>query len=177
MPASLAELHRQLGILPEYGRVRGLSRQIEAEQRELVIAGGPPDRPIYLAQPAAEAWHKLHNAAFQTGLDLRLLSGFRSIARQTEIFQAKLRNGQSAETILTVNAAPGYSEHHTGRAVDIGCPGSPPFEESFSETPAFKWLIAEAPSFGFRLSYPRNNPHGLCFEPWHWLWRAEAVEA
>ena len=175
MPDSLAELHRQLGIPSEYGRVRGLNRQVEAELSELVAAGGSPDRPIYLAQPAAQGWHDLRQTAFKTGLDLRLLSGFRSIARQMEILQGKLRSGQSLNAILRVNAAPGYSEHHIGRAVDIGCPGSPPFEESFSETPAFEWLMAHGPSFGFHLSYPRNNPHGLCYEPWHWLWRPEAV--
>ena len=33
------------------------------------------------------------------------------------------------------------------------------------------WLRTNAPRFGFHLSYPRNNPHGIGYEPWHWCWR------
>jgi D-alanyl-D-alanine carboxypeptidase len=176
MPDQLAELHRQLGISPEYGRVRGMKPQFEAEQSELVVAGGSPERPIFLAQSAAEGWHQLRHAAFAAGLEIQLLSGFRSVSRQVEIIQDKLRTGRSLADILKVNAAPGYSEHHTGRALDIGCPGSPPFEESFSETPAFKWLMVEAPAFGFSLSYLRDNAYGLGFEPWHWCQQSEVVE-
>jgi len=74
------------------------------------------------------------------------------------------------EEILTVNAAPGYSEHHSGYALDIGTPGEPPAEESFESTAAFAWLGEHAGRFGFQLSYPRDNPHGIVYEPWHWCW-------
>ena len=74
--------------------------------------------------------------------------------------------------ILQVNAAPGYSEHHGGEALDIGTPGEPPAEESFETTPAFAWLSQHAARHGFSLSYPRDNPHGIVYEPWHWRFRA-----
>jgi D-alanyl-D-alanine carboxypeptidase len=76
----------------------------------------------------------------------------------------------SLADILQVNAAPGFSEHHSGRAIDIGAPGEPAAEPSFERTPAFNWLMQFAPAHGFRLSYPRNNPHGIAYEPWHWYW-------
>ncbi|HPF74253.1 MAG TPA: D-alanyl-D-alanine carboxypeptidase family protein, partial [Xanthomonadaceae bacterium] len=66
--------------------------------------------------------------------------------------------------------APGFSEHHSGNALDIGTPDEPPAEESFENTAAFDWLCENAPNFGFQLSYPRNNPHGIVYEPWHWCW-------
>ncbi|HEY4990089.1 MAG TPA: D-alanyl-D-alanine carboxypeptidase family protein, partial [Opitutaceae bacterium] len=69
-----------------------------------------------------------------------------------------------------VNAAPGYSEHHTGRAVDIGVPDEPPLEEGFALTQAFSWLTAHAREFGFALSYACGNPQGIAYEPWHWLY-------
>ncbi len=72
--------------------------------------------------------------------------------------------------ILSVSAAPGYSEHHTGRAVDLTTPGTRPLEEDFEATPAFEWLTGTAEDFGFRMSYPRNNRHGIAYEPWHWMW-------
>ena len=70
--------------------------------------------------------------------------------------------------ILEVNTAPGYSEHHTGRAVDIATPGSRPLTEDFESTDAFRWLQAEATGFGFAMTYPRDNPWGIIYEPWHW---------
>jgi D-alanyl-D-alanine carboxypeptidase len=67
-----------------------------------------------------------------------------------------------------VNAAPGHSEHHTGRAVDIATPGSRPLTEEFEQTDAFRWLSSRAVEFGFSLTYPRDNPWGIAYEPWHW---------
>ncbi len=97
------------------------------------------------------------------------------IARQAELIRAKLDAGQPLETILQILAAPGCSEHHTGLAVDVGTPGLPPLQERFAETAAFAWLSRHAQGFGFSLSYPRGNLHGIVFEPWHWCWSAPAV--
>ena len=36
------------------------------------------------------------------------------------------------------------------------------------------WLVANAVRFGFALSYPRDNPHGIAYEPWHWCWQRGA---
>jgi D-alanyl-D-alanine carboxypeptidase len=70
--------------------------------------------------------------------------------------------------ILKINAAPGYSEHHTGRALDLTTADSPPLEVGFETTQAYAWLVEHAGEHGFRLSYPRDNPHGINYEPWHW---------
>ena len=77
---------------------------------------------------------------------------------------------EAIEDILRVNTAPGYSEHHTGRAVDIATPGSRPLTEEFEDTDAFRWLTARAVEFGFSMTYPRDNPWGIAYEPWHWAW-------
>ena len=79
--------------------------------------------------------------------------------------------GQRIEDILKVNAAPGYSEHHTGRAVDIATPGSRPLTGEFETTNAFGWLESRAVEFGFSLTYRRDNPWGMAYEPWHWCFR------
>ena len=75
-----------------------------------------------------------------------------------------------------MNAAPGYSEHHTGRAVDLTTPGTPPLLEAFERTAAFAWLERHAARFGFVMTYPRNNPLGVIYEPWHWTFH-EATTA
>ena len=163
-------VHRELGIPPDYAATRGLALQVEAT---LLVAAGHTagGRALHLTPEAWEAWQLLCTAAASEGVPLLLLSAFRGVDHQTEIIRRKLAAGQRIDDILRVNAAPGYSEHHTGRAVDIGTPDAPPLEESFAGTTAFRWLEAHADQFGFLLSYPRDNAQGLAFEPWHWCWQ------
>jgi len=127
-------------------------------------------RPLWLTDEAAAAWRDLQHSAREHGLALDAISGYRSHAYQLGIFRRKRERGLSVDEILAVNAAPGFSEHHSGNALDIGTPGEPPAEESFEHSAAFAWLCDNAERFGFRLSYPRDNPHGIVYEPWHWCW-------
>jgi hypothetical protein len=160
----------QLGIEKDYGARLGIERV--GEPALLHPAGRDRHgRPQWLAPAAAEAWRQMREAAQREGIALEIVSGFRSTAYQAAIFRRKLARGLSLAQILAVNAAPGYSEHHSGRALDIGTPGSPPAEEPFEDTPAFAWLTANAGRHGFRMSYPRGNPQGFVYEPWHWCWQ------
>ncbi|MFZ1223205.1 MAG: M15 family metallopeptidase, partial [Dokdonella sp.] len=109
--------------------------------------------------------------ALHDGIELQVVSAFRSASYQLRIIQRKLDHGQSIGEILRVSAAPGYSEHHCGRVVDITTPGYATLEEEFEHSPAYAWLQHEASRFRFTLSYPRNNHHGIAYEPWHWCWR------
>lgn len=127
-------------------------------------------RPLWLDYDTGKAWLRLQNQAKRDGVNLFAISGYRSTHYQMGIFRRKLQRGLSLQEILKVNAAPGFSEHHSGRAIDIGTPGQPPAEESFEHTAAYAWLAAHAEKFGFRLSYPRGNSHGISYEPWHWYW-------
>ena len=105
-------------------------------------------------------------------IELQLVSAFRSVEYQCELIQRKLDQGLNLAEILMVNAAPGFSEHHTGRAIDLTTPGEKPLEESFEKTNAFEWLKNNAGDYGFTMSYPRDNPWGIAYEPWHWAWEA-----
>lgn len=125
-------------------------------------------RPLWLHCDAARAWMHLRAAALRDDVVLDAISGYRSHDYQLGIFERKRARGQSVDDILTVNAAPGFSEHHSGLALDIGTPDEPSAEESFENTPAFAWLRDNAPGHGFTMSYPRDNPHGIVYEPWHW---------
>lgn len=102
------------------------------------------------------------------GLSLTVLSAFRSVERQAERVRRKIATGSAIADILSVTAPPGYSEHHTGMAVDIGTEDGTTLDSSFEHTAAFAWLQQHAASYGFHLSHPRGNPQGYTYEPWHW---------
>ncbi|OOW68227.1 peptidase [Xanthomonas axonopodis pv. melhusii] len=162
----------QLGLAADdYVQRTGL--QLMAEPAALQFAGRDRfGRPLWLSARAARAWRQMRAAALRADIVLDAISGYRSHDYQLGIFERKFARGLTLEQILTVNAAPGFSEHHSGDALDLGTPGEPPAEESFEATPAFAWLCSNAHAFGYRLSYPRNNPHGIVYEPWHWCWSA-----
>ncbi len=127
------------------------------------------EKMLRLYPSALTAWERMRTKALQSAIQMYIISAFRSISRQEEIITAKRAKGIPDEEIFKVSAPPGYSEHHTGRAIDIGTPGSPPLEEAFENTDAFQWLLANASKFGLRLSYPRDNDYGIAYEPWHWF--------
>ena len=168
----LRERLDQLGIDgDDYAARTGLA--LVAEPQWLALAGFDRfQRPLWLHADAALAWVAMQADALRAGVILEAISGYRSHDYQLGIFERKRARGLEVEEILAVNAAPGYSEHHSGFALDISTAGEPPAEESFEQTAAFDWLTAHAGSHGFSLSYPRDNPHGIVYEPWHWRWRA-----
>ncbi len=158
----------ELSIPSDYADARGLAFQAEARELQ-TIATKPDGREVQVTPETASAWEQMRAAAAGDGITLIAHSGFRSITRQGELIRAKLEAGEPLASVLTILAAPGYSEHHTGRAIDIGEPGSPPVTEAFAETTAYSWLEINARRFGFTLSYPKDNSHGIRYEPWHWF--------
>ncbi|HET7674920.1 MAG TPA: M15 family metallopeptidase [Gammaproteobacteria bacterium] len=176
MILDLAALHRELGIPADYAAHRGCPPQPEAAEAELVSIGGDIyGRDQRLIVPAAQAWQAMVSAAAADGVGLQPVSAFRGIEYQAGIVRRKLAAGQPIGQILKVSAAPGYSEHHTGRAVDIATAGADPLVETFADTPAFAWLTENAGKFGFKMSYPRDNPYGMIYEPWHWAFQLDAI--
>ena len=163
----LENLFRELGIPPNYGQDLGLPRFAEAAA--LVDVGeNIVGRMQRLAPEAAERWSEMLDAAAGDRVSLLIVSGFRSVDYQAGLIRQKLAAGQSITEILQVNAAPGYSQHHTGLAIDIATPGSRPLTEEFEHTEAFSWLVENASAFGFSMTYPRDNRFGFVYEPWHW---------
>jgi len=141
------------------------------DARELALAETGCDGRRHLMIPAAAAaWHAMKAEARRDGIVLEVVSAFRDVEEQAQIIRDKQARGMPMETILTLSAPPGYSEHHTGRAVDINTPGCEEREEPFEHTAAFRWLSRNAGRFGFGLSYPRGNPLGFIYEPWHWFY-------
>src|SRR5690349_20504625 len=100
-----------LGVPRDYGRARGLERVREPKQLQF-IGNDTQHRPQWLAPRAARAWARMRDAAARNGVELLVVSAFRSVEYQLGIIRRKRGRGQSIAEILRVSAAPGYSEHH-----------------------------------------------------------------
>jgi len=163
----LRELHQELGIPEDYGQD---GRKPVFEEAVDLVDVGPNlvGRMQQLTPRTASRWGEMVDAAAADGVTLLIVSGFRGIDYQARLIRKKLDAGQVVSEILQVNAAPGFSEHHSGRAVDIATPGSRPLTEEFEDSDAFRWLAENGARFGFSMTYPRDNPFCFIYEPWHW---------
>lgn len=149
------------------GRLLGHLPYPEAKSSQLVAVA-----PGMLLRPdAAMSFAAMQRAAAADGVTLNLLSAFRSIEVQRQLFfDVKADRNQSALDRAKVSAPPGFSEHSTGYAVDLGDLREPQtnLSANFVHTDAYRWLRANAARFQFNLSFPEDNPQGVSFEPWHW---------
>lgn len=170
MNPRLISLCAALGIADGLIAARGLRECEEATYLEIAEEGAD-GRDHLLVPVASNAWRSLKAAAADDGIALFIVSAFRNVDRQAEIIRRKLDTGATIEEVLKLCAPPGFSEHHTGRAIDMSTPSSRPLEVEFDQTPAFTWLAGRAAEFGYYLSYPIGNPCGYQYEPWHWCFQ------
>jgi zinc D-Ala-D-Ala carboxypeptidase len=146
----------------------------EAEQSRLVSVGhfvrGTYERLELLDMEVSQAFQGMADAAKEEGVTLMPISGFRSIADQHSLFTQQIQRQESEEAAARLSAPSGYSEHHTGYALDIADVqrSDTDLKLGFQETKAYRWLTENAYKYGFEQSFPENNWQGVSFEPWHW---------
>ncbi len=120
-----------------------------------------------LRAESATALASLIAGAKQQGLVINPLSGYRSYTTQVSVYNNEVKSyGQAVAD--SESARPGYSEHQTGLAIDVGGGGCG-IEDCFGTTPSGKWLAANAYTYGFIIRYPENKQAvtGYRYEPWH----------
>lgn len=155
--------------IQEKENILGHLRYEEAYWQELTPVFG--NQNVKLRSSAAEKFNVMADAAWSVNIDLVPLSGFRTLADQKYLFfEVKAKRGEETSQRAEVSAPPGYSEHHTGYAIDIGDARMPEshLKVSFEKTIGFQWLKENASNYGFELSFPKDNPQGISYEPWHW---------
>ncbi|MEZ2390734.1 D-alanyl-D-alanine carboxypeptidase family protein [bacterium RCC_150] len=117
----------------------------------------------------AAAAEKLFAGAAAAGVAMTLASGYRSFQTQSDVYDGYVGlSGQ--ESADTASARPGFSEHQTGWAFDIGDGGGAcSFEPCFADQPAAIWAKANAYKYGFVIRYPwmLQEITGYYYEPWH----------
>jgi zinc D-Ala-D-Ala carboxypeptidase len=129
------------------------------------------DGQFKMRRAAAEAYQKMAAAAVADGVNLSPISAFRSVADQNDLFfRVKEERNQGVSKRAEVSAPPGHSEHHTGYAIDLGDAAQPDtnLSQGFEQTSAFRWLSDHAAQYSFEMSFTRDNPQGVSYEPWHW---------
>ena len=122
-----------------------------------------------MREEAAQALKEMFEAAAKDGLDLMLVSGYRSYSYQKGLFDNYVaRDGEEAAN--RYSARPGQSEHQTGLAADLGTSDQACLLMGcFKDTEAGKWLAENSYLFGFVLRYPEEKEEvtGYIYEPWH----------
>ena len=111
-------------------------------------------------------------AAREDGINLVILSTYRTYARQTELYNNKVKyylnkgysQANAEKHASTVVAIPGTSDHNLGLAIDFNY-----LEEKYENKPSLKWLREIGEKYGFVMRYPKGkeNITGVIYEPWH----------
>lgn len=123
----------------------------------------PKDYDPKVNKDALKALKLMQADAKALGLDLSLISGYRSYDTQKKLYNKYVKK-DGEEVANTYSAKPGHSEHQTGLAFDIGS-----VDRSFANTSEAKWIEENAHLYGFIVRYPNNKTDitGYIYEPWH----------
>lgn len=103
------------------------------------------------------------------GLDIRIVSAYRSFENQDELFEGYAQV-YGVEQANTFSAMPGYSEHQLGTALDFGNAMRPGLSQEYGNEPEGMWLSKNSYRYGFTQSYPESKTKvtGYIYEPWHY---------
>ena len=145
-----------------------------------------------LTAKTATAFCAMQEAALQDGIDLQLVSAYRSFERQQYIWEDKYKRytaegitpKDAIDRILQYSTIPGTSRHHWGTDIDITDNNAPKqkqvlvpekFHNNGPFAPLRKWMEENANRFGFYLVYTNDvNRTGFSYEPWHYSYLPEA---
>lgn len=126
-----------------------------------------------LRDAAASALEEMFKAAEAEGIYLLGISGYRSYKSQEQVYKRGSNTGDTDDYI----AKPGYSEHQTGLAIDIGCQAAERLSEEFADSEEGKWVQENAHKYGYIIRYPKEAEEitGYKWEPWHIRYVGEAA--
>ncbi len=149
---------------------------------------------INLRKEAHDAFVEMKKAAYQDGIDIEIVSSYRSFDRQLAIFERKylqfteeegMEPLEAIDKIIEYSTIPGTSRHHWGTDIDItdaskNNEGDVLVASKFEEGGPFAdlkvWMDEHAKEYGFYLVYT-NEPkrRGFKYEPWHYSYAPLSV--
>lgn len=135
------------------------------------------ENQITFDRRAAGELRRMLSDARGQGLHPMMCSGYRSVARQQELYdeQVAVEHGRGYDEVQafavakTKVALPGASEHNLGLAADIVAEDYEELDAGFENTPECQWLTAHCAEYGFIPRYPKEKSAitGIQYEPWH----------
>ena len=141
------------------------------------ISGVGAIRALVIPDLAAMA-----RAARAAGAPIAVESAYRSYSTQISVFNSWVQ-ALGYDEAIRGSARPGHSEHQLGVALDFKTPGgSAPWSTGgydWATSRAGAWMMKNAWTFGFILSYPRGQSSQVCYgyEPWHYRYFGKALAA
>jgi len=149
---------------------------------------------MYMNTKAFRAYQEMYGIAAKEGIDLKIVSAFRSFNHQKRIWESKWTGtrkvlGQDlskkypnaekrAKVILMFSSMPGTSRHHWGTDIDIYSVNDKDFLSGKGKV-IYEWLQTHANEFGFCQVYtpkPDTRTTGYEEEKWHWSYHPVATE-
>jgi len=132
----------------------------------LVLVDSYAKDNMYLVEECKNAFINMAYHAEIEGYHIRAISTYRTIEYQDKLFNDYVKK-DGIEKAETYSARPGFSEHHTGLAIDID--NIKLSYNNFENTPEFTWMNNNAYKYGFILRYPKDTTiTGYIYEPWHY---------
>ncbi len=128
---------------------------------------------------AAKHCRDMIEAAHKDGIELKVLSAYRTVSYQKKLFERNIKSRMEkygwsydeayADVLINI-ALPGTSEHNAGLAVDIVTEDDWDTYEAFDQTKEYDWLQENAADYGFILRYLKDKTDitGYIYEPWHY---------
>jgi D-alanyl-D-alanine carboxypeptidase len=145
---------------------------------EPVEEAGFPEENLLIRSFVLDDLRSLRDAAEDAGHPIGLVAAYRSYWEQKDLFDRRSEN--EGEDAANKTARPGHSEHQLGTTIDVKPQGAEDVTQVFGSTPTGRWLLENAPRFGFVQSYPAGLHDVTCYayEPWHfrYLGRARAAQ-
>ncbi|GEM_PF-316994 len=138
------------------------------EPNDLEVLNVQSNKRIEVRAEAGKNAEQLFEKAAEDGIYLTAVAGYRSYSFQKQLYANEVSmNGE--EYANKYVAVPGYSEHHTGLAIDLMSADDVSLTEAFDQTDEFRWLQENMSDYGFILRYPKGKEHitGYNYEPWH----------
>ncbi len=129
------------------------------------------DYRIYVLPETRDALLVMSSEARKDSVYLIVDSGFRSVDFQKRIIKNRLEAGEDYQKVINFVAPPGYSQHHSGLAVDFV-----PSEAQFAKSNVYLWLKSNAAEFGFYESYPEDSTGYIPWESWHWIFKSDSLK-
>lgn len=155
-------------LLEKYSRVYFLNENYVPKALVLIPSSYvyEPEKDKFVLHDVLPFLTRLMDAAALDGVDLRVISAYRSFGAQGMLKSAYTMT-YGSQSANKFSADQGYSEHQLGSTVDFTTSILGAKFTTFAKTTAYRWLTDNAYQYGFVLSYPTTNTYYI-FEPWHW---------